>query len=216
MKLSLHKVLLRGVILLSLSSCNGLFDDLYDDPITENDKSGYIKYDSITRRGQIYVDATSYLHWAYIDLRTLQIDTSRVQNETQPNSWDFAVHRYEAKTNGGEVIETKFSTLEELLGSGSMPDGAFVKDQIGDVAVDMSDMINDNIIYHTCLVNHELSKWLDVDISIMPPIYTPSEKVYIIRLNDGSCAAMRLADFRNESLVKGFLTIDYIYPLEFD
>jgi hypothetical protein len=31
MKLSLHKLLLRGVILLSLSSCNGLFDDLYDE-----------------------------------------------------------------------------------------------------------------------------------------------------------------------------------------
>ena len=66
------------------------------------------------------------------------------------------------------------------------------------------------------MVNAELSKWLDVDISIMPPIYTPSERVYIIRLKDGSCAAVKLVDFRNESLIKGFLTIEYIYPLEFD
>lgn len=216
MKLSLHKLLLRGVILLSLSSCNGLFDDLYDEPISEKDKNGFVKFDTLTNRGQIYIDATNYLRWVYIDFHSRRIDTTQVLDDRQPQNWDIAIHRYDAKTNSGEVMETNYRTLDELLGGESLLAGEYVKDQMGQIAIDMSDMINNNIKYHSCMVNAELSKWLDVDISIMPPIYTPSEKVYIIRLKDGSCAAVKLADFRNESLIKGFLTIEYIYPLEFD
>ncbi len=62
--------------------------------------------------------------------------------------------------------------------------------------------------------NEELSKWLNVDKSNMPPTYTLSNKVYMVKLKDGTYAAVRLTNYMNASGVKGFMTIDYIYPFE--
>ena len=41
---------------------------------------------------------------------------------------------------------------------------------------------------------------------------TLSGKVYLIRLADGTSAALRLTNFMNDAAVKGFMTIDYLYP----
>lgn len=48
----------------------------------------------------------------------------------------------------------------------------------------------------------------------MPPVYTLSRKIYLLRLADGTHAALRLANFMNDSAVKGFMTIDYLYPVQ--
>jgi hypothetical protein len=114
------------------------------------------------------------------------------------------------------VLETNFTSFADLLAGGELPEGDFESDKTGEIPVDMSDMINNNIVYHTTEFNHQLSRWLDVNISVMPPIYTLSKKVYIVSLNDGTYAALLLSNFMNSSLVKGFMTIDYIYPLKFE
>ena len=54
----------------------------------------------------------------------------------------------------------------------------------------------------------------DVDTSPIPPIYTLSGKIYLLRLEDGTFAALRLANFMNDAAVKGYMTIDYLYPVE--
>ena len=56
--------------------------------------------------------------------------------------------------------------------------------------------------------------WSFTDTSTMPPIYTLSGKIYLLRLKDGTCAALRLANFMNDAAVKGYMTIDYLYPVE--
>ena len=43
---------------------------------------------------------------------------------------------------------------------------------------------------------------------------TLSNKVYMVKLKDGTYAAVRLTNYMNASGVKGFMTIDYIYPFE--
>ena len=48
----------------------------------------------------------------------------------------------------------------------------------------------------------------------MPPVYTLSGKVYILKTSDGRMAAIRLSNYMDESKVKGFMTVDFIYPLE--
>ena len=207
--------LVLGVTFLLLPACNGLFDDLYDTPIDNSVKTGFIKVDSINNSGTIYIDATSYLHWIYLDLHNKRVDTTSVYSETVPTNWDIAVHRYDAKTNDASVLETEFESFDELFNSSSMPQGEFQKDTLSEIPVDMSDMINDNIIYHKTMANQILSRWLDVDIRIMPPIYTLSKKVYIVKFKDGTVAALLLTNFMSSSLVKGFMTIDYIYPLKF-
>ncbi|WP_290390912.1 HmuY family protein [uncultured Duncaniella sp.] len=44
-------------------------------------------------------------------------------------------------------------------------------------------------------------------------MYTPSNKVYVIRLSDGTLAGVRLANYMDGLRVKGYMTIEYMYPL---
>ncbi len=55
----------------------------------------------------------------------------------------------------------------------------------------MSGMMEGNIKYTEDYRNEILSGWLNVDTSSMPPIYTMSNQVYLIRLKDNTYAAIR-------------------------
>lgn len=208
---------MSGVIaMLSLSACNGLFEDLYDEPLPEEENEyGFVVIDDKTKTGRIYIDATDYTEWHYIDLHD-KIVTTRSVDASAPTSWDFAVHRYDAKTNGGVVSESEVKDFGLLPDLASIPQDAFVADEwtTNKITVDMSQMMDGIILYAADYYNPCLSRWLNVDTSTMPPIYTMSGKVYILRLADGSYAALRLANFMNDGAIKGFMTIDYLYPVQ--
>ena len=205
--------------LLSFPSCNGMFSDVYDDPIENEIKEfGFIEIDKTTNSGLIYIDAQSYTEWTYINFKDYTTDTVQIEdNVIEPTTWDFAVHRYDTKTNGASVLETGFTGLSTLKSSGKIPEGTYVEDiwTTSKIAIDMSGMMEGNIKYSESNYNKELSKWLNVDTSGMPPTYTMSNKVYVIRLKDSTYAAVRLKNFMNSSAIKGFMTIEYIYPLTF-
>ena len=55
---------------------------------------------------------------------------------------------------------------------------------------------------------------MNVAKSHMPPTYPLANKVYMVKLKYGTYAAVRLTNYMNASGVKGFMTIDYIYPFE--
>ena len=113
-------------------------------------------------------------------------------------------------------METGFTGFSALRNADAMPEGAYVEDvwTTAKIAIDMSGMMDGNIVYMASYYNEELSKWLNVDKSNMPPTYTLSNKVYMVKLKDGTYAAVRLTNYMNASGVKGFMTIDYIYPFE--
>jgi hypothetical protein len=131
-----------------------------------------------------------------------------------PRNWDLAIHRYDAKTNGGAVAETDASDFA-LLSS------AKVGDYVGDtwttskIVTDMSTMMDGYLSYVESDYNPMLSQWLNVDTSNMPPTYTLSNKIYILRLADGSKAALKLENYMNESAIKGYMTIRYMYPVSY-
>jgi hypothetical protein len=203
----LPALLTLGAIML-LSACGRW---IYDDPPSE----------MVTADGHFErVDASSYTGWTYIDFdtRTVTAVEEYVEGNTAqaPAEWHFAMHRFDCKTNGGEVLETPFHSLEELLVSGELPQGQFTPDEwtTDKVAYDLSQMIQSNIIgYAESYYNPVLSRWRSVDISGMPPTYTPSDRVYIIRFEDGRLAALRFTDFVGQSGAKGHNSFDYIYPL---
>lgn len=58
-------------------------------------------------------------------------DSAKVPPEgaDDPDTWDLAIHRYDVKTNGGEVLETDYQSLSALKNAGSMPQGTFVADE---------------------------------------------------------------------------------------
>ncbi len=205
---------LFGILLLQ-GSCDGLFEDIYNTPAaTVSDGYGFVETNTTTKSGTIYIDVTSYQSWTYISLKNKTIDTSNiVLGEAEPHVWDFAMHRYDVKTNGGAACETSYSSLDEVR-NGGIPAGAvFVHDTLSQVVIDMSHMMEGYLGYDTTEVNPVLSRWLDVDLSSMPPLYTLSQKPYIMRLCDGSYAALFFSNFMNEASVKGYVTIKYIYPL---
>ena len=209
--------LLTGVIaMLSLSACNGIFEDIYDEPVAEEkNEYGFIFVDSKTNTGRIYIDATDYTEWHYIDLHGNEVTTKSVE-EPSPSNWDFAIHRYDAKTNGGAVVESNATDIMAVPNISTIPEGVYVVDEwtTDKITIDMSQMMDGVILYAEDYYNPCLSKWLNVDTSTMPPIYTLSGKVYILRLSDGTYAALRLTNFMNDAAVKGFMTIDYLYPVQ--
>ena len=45
--------------MLSLSACNGIFEEIYDAP-TVGGEFGFVAVDDATHTGRIYIDATDY------------------------------------------------------------------------------------------------------------------------------------------------------------
>lgn len=202
---------------LLLSSCNGILSGIYDDPVTETaDDYGFVSFNKSDNSGTIYIDATSYSDWVYLDFHNMTVVTLGTDEE-EPDSWDIAVHRYDTKTNGATVLETTSTGLDVFLTSGAMPDGDYQADVWTEdtIAIDMSGMMEGNIVYTSSYYNEELSKWLDVDTSNMPPTYTMSHKVYAVCLADGTNLALKLSNYMNSSGTKGHLTIEFVYPLPF-
>lgn len=210
---------MMGMIIFSFPSCDGILEDIYDQPAENSQlELGFNRVDLQQHSGTIYVDATSYMQWNYIDLhertvRTADIDT--LAPKPYEGEWDLAIHRYDCKTNGGSALETDFTSLEAFRRQGQWPEGIYTADVDSQVIVDMSNMMNNYVSYQPSPLNPVIGQWLNVDKSSMPPVYTLSGKVYLVRLKDGSQAALRLTDFMNEKFDKGFMTIDYIYPVEF-
>lgn len=200
---------------LSLSSCHGIFGGIYDEPVEEtSDGFGFIKINEATRTGTIYIDASDYMKWNYISLKDKKVVTA-LYDEQQPENWDFAVHRYDAKTNSASVFETEYYDLTDISSVSKFSGADFIADEwtTKKITIDMSQMMEGIIKYAEDFYNPCLSKWLNVDTSSMPPVYTLSEKVYILKLQDGTFAALKLSNFMNTSGIKGFMTIDYLYPV---
>ncbi len=197
------------IISLTLTAC-------YDDPADMPDLSD--EEDALS-----YVDARSYTEWVYIDLSdrsTLTLDYKDTSNV--PQRWTFALHRYDCKTKGGSALETPFTSIDDLLLALSQqtykPDPSeFTPDTQGDIIIDVSHMIEGYLIYDTAPRNEALSLWLNVDISTMPPIYTQSGKVYLLREADGTVSALRFTGFSNPYYydTKGYISFQYRYALEY-
>lgn len=182
---------------------------------------GFTAYDWDTRRGTVYVNTSDYYTWTYLNFHTLTMSTLTIDLTAddiladEPSEWDIALHRWDTRTNGGKAIETDYTSLDAFEASGTIPSGTWVEDTWYEyVNVDMSGMMSGNIGYMSCYCNMELTKWMDVDTDNMPPVYTPSGKVYVVQFGDGSYMACILSSYMNSKGTKCYLTIDYIFPVE--
>ena len=154
---------------MSLSACNGLFENIYDAP-TETEME--IKENSFSQ-----IKTVEYTEWAYIDFSGRKVTTVKIGKEYEseiPDNWDIAIHRYDIKTNEGAAYQTSYTSFDALKANGKLPDDKdFVKDEwtTDKIAIDMSGMMEGNIVYTDSYYNSILSTWLNVDTSTMPPIY---------------------------------------------
>lgn len=199
------KIIAGAASLGLLCACNGILNGIYDEPETGNN-SGF------ENEGEFFIDATSYTKWVYIDFSeqtTITLD----YDADAPQNWDIAVHRYDVKTNGAKVVETDCSDFDQALDA-TIDEADLVGDiwTTTQIVIDMSTMMDGYLGYTDSWYNSELSKWLDVDTSTMPPIYTTSGKVYIVYLTDGTRVGVKLINYMDDMQIKGFMTIQYLYP----
>lgn len=206
---------LLGIIsILGLFSSCDVLGGVYDDPTVEK------------KEGQYYIDATDYAQWVYINLHTptptVTISSISLDDFTEsgaPTDWDIAHHRYDVKTNGITVQMTSYHSIEELETGGLPVGGEWVADEDSEqaVTVDMSHMMEGYLVYAPGHKNTEIGKWVEVDTSSMPPTYTMHDNVMLLRMSDGTYGAIQLVNFMSTDnyQIKGWMTVNYKYPVEF-
>lgn len=246
-----------------LSGCQGILSEVYDEPQMDY---------GIYERGQLYIDASDWGEWHYIDLKALAensevnpdfnpsslwetheipvaessdnisspnseafgIYTYRydifglgisnceyrgfypTEKQPEPDNWTLAVHRNNVRTNGCGVYETSYTSIAQLPSDTDwMENLALSEDQWNqtDVWAVQDKMLSGLIGNQGIYVNNVLSGWLDIVIPPMPPSFALNNHVFILRLKDGSFAALQLADYMSASGTKCCLTINYKYPL---
>ena len=191
--------------LLALVSCNGVFGGLYDEPTGAS--LGFVQRDADGLGGTICIDATSYTRWIYVDLQHRYLDTANItQGQPAPDEWDFAIHHYDVKTNNGSAAESPFDNVGMAMDIDGLD---FIADVDSQIVIDISTMMEGYVGYTSSMVNPVISHWLDLDLSTMPPIYTLSNKVYLLRLVDGTLVALQFTAYRDDSLLKGIITLRY-------
>lgn len=241
------------------TSCEGVFDGLYDDAKTAPPIDG-----------TLYVEAKEWDKWYYIDLQTLHehikndplydvnkdwqsfnipmadTDTPKeyvsghhktgqymywfdgtigqavkghefryfTQTEEQeaPEEWTFAVHRSEVRTNGGAVLETSLTNIMDV-NIKDWKDSSFQPDVWSETDVwdDPSQMLLQLIPCQGIYINKVLSSWLSLGLM---PNYIMNNHVFLLRLSDGSYAALQLVNHLSPSGVRCCLTIKFRYPIE--
>ena len=116
----------------ALVSCGGNaqkapIDNINLEDTTAVESFGFTKKDSFS--GSIYVNASSYADWQYIDLENAEITSVKV-GEAAPEKWNFAVHRFDVKTNGGAGFETDFDDLSKVADIQSVESLDFTADAV--------------------------------------------------------------------------------------
>ena len=198
----------------ALVSCGGNaqkapIDNINLEDTTAVESFGFSNKDFFS--GSIYVNASSYADWQYIDLENAEITSVKV-GEAAPEKWDFAVHRFDVKTNGGAGFETDFDDLSKVADIQSVESLDFTADAtVSDkIIVDMSGMMQGKVKYAEDSYNPCISKWMDMNMKNMPPEFNLSDKVYLLRTAEGKIYGLHFKNYVNKSNELGYLTIDYI------
>lgn len=270
MKLIHLKMTVAGLGMLMFTACNGIFDDIYDEP-----------EEIVPAKGQIVMNATSWTDWYYIDLPHLQKLTEagdeaallKAQTEfeaypipmtatgekdeseaghaaatagrkagqymywfdvfgegirkntftyfvptaeqTAPSEWTLAIHRNNVRTNGGAVLETSYTSMDQLPEtSEAFHNKQFTEDEWSENEVwdSQEQMLLGSVPSQGIAINKVLSSWLSMEIPPMPPSFSLNNHVFILRLKDGTYAAIQLENYLSPKGVKCWMTINYKYP----
>jgi len=148
---------------------------------------------------------------------------SETDAQPAPEHWDFAIHRNNNRTNGGSALETGYTSMSQLPASstallGEMAasgrDTAFTADAYTQQAVwvDQSTMLQEVIPCQGIAVNEVLSRWIEMELPPMPPTFKHNGHVFLLRMSDGTTAALRCKNYISARNVKCCLTIEYLYP----
>lgn len=199
---------------------------------SDNDDNGPRWGTAVSNR-MTNLDVSAYDKWTYINLETGETETHADANEwiytdgstvaaKTPEAvsidWHIAIHRYEMRTNGGEVLDTQQTSLEAVA---ELPTGSYTKDETVpfeedgayQVITDMSRMMEGSVGYAKSVVlNKVLCSWVKkTETGTMPPvIYEPTKHVLVLKCTDGSWAKLQFTVAGNTETGKsGFVSFNY-------
>lgn len=135
--------------------------------------------------------------------------------QAEPDHWDLAIHYANARTNGGAVLKTSYTSIDDLPASSADFSGTeFTPDEWSesDVWADQTEQLNKILGCQGININKVLSSWLQVEMKSLPPLFTLDSHVFLIRLKSGRYAAVQLKNYMDANGDKGILTINYKYP----
>ena len=187
-----------------------IYVDLHDKTLTVKDIPDTL---SLTGQwdGKTRWELDSVRGEKYIFMRDIKVATQQ-----DADKWDFAIHHFDVKTNGGAAYETPYSSIDDALNhTDDIKAATFTGDEwmSHQCIVDMTYMMNWKIWHIGSYVNPVLTRWVTMDFSTPPPKYSISNRVYVLRMNDGTYAALFLDKYYDTLGHKGILTIDIKYPL---
>lgn len=180
-----------GILLLSMLCFFSCKEEKKDDPDTQ----------SLTN-----VDVSAYDKWVYLSFESGTPIEKEIDEEA-PEKWDIAMHRNNIKTNQGSALKTEITSLAALT---EVPAGSFVSDVKDSIIVDMSQMMQGFIRYEESDVNPVLGTW--VTRAGMPPVYTVSGQVFVVRNKDGQYAKIKFTSYKDDMDNTGFASFNYVYP----
>lgn len=237
----LFLLLVASVLLLSACSgiAGGLYDD---SPTSVPVREGQFVVDATSWSDWYYFDMTTdsligpvpipmaltgesdgksgqYMYW--FDVFGEGIEKNEFKSYTpcdpqpDPEHWTLAFHRNNVRTNGGAVLKTEYTDIKQLPeSSDSFANMSFTEDvwTENEVWDSQSQMLQSMVPSQGIKINRVLSSWLKLKVPPMPPQFVYNNHVFILRLADGTYAALQLADYISPSGAKCFLTVNYKYP----
>lgn len=237
----LFLLLVASVLLLSACSgiAGGLYDD---PPTSLPAREGQFVVDATSWSDWYYFDMTTdsligpvpipmaltgesdgksgqYMYW--FDVFGEGIEKNEFKSYTpcdpqpDPEHWTLAFHRNNVRTNGGAVLKTEYTDIKQLPeSSDSFANMSFTEDvwTENEVWDSQSQMLQSMVPSQGIKINRVLSSWLKLKVPPMPPQFVYNNHVFILRLADGTYAALQLADYISPSGAKCFLTVNYKYP----
>lgn len=169
--------------------------------------------------GQTDGRSGQYMYWFDVFGAGLSKNELREYTPTdpqpQPGEWTFAVHRNNVRTNGGAAFKTRYTSMDELPPtSDEFRNAQFTPDEWTENEVwdSQTQMLRGLVPSQGIAINRTLSAWLKIEVPPMPPAFTIDSHVFVLRLADGTYAALQLENYLSPSGTKCWLTINYKYP----
>lgn len=129
--------------------------------------------------------------------------------------WDLAFHKYDIRTNGGSVVKTDKTNLDDIT-SANIPSSGFTEDKDGSVYADMRNMMSGFVGYQYCKLNDVLGEWVTKTATgTMPPYtYKLINNVFILKTGSGKFAKIQFYDTTNDKGEAVYPTFNYEYPVK--
>lgn len=136
-------------------------------------------------------------------------------SQEEPEEWDIAIHRNNVRTNGGAVYQTSLTSIDDVSNSTIYALMPFTEDEWNETDVwTIQERMTQGLVGNQGIkINNELGKWLTINIPPIPPTFNHNGNVFILRLKDGTYAALRLKNYKTPSGQNCGMTIEYRYPL---